>query len=287
MCSKFTKLILIAVVSILGVSIVACGDSSKMSVKNSSATIYSYSEWLDKERTHNSNLGKSLNLEELYRLESLYNRSNVVNTCKKVEEVPTCVIEVFNNDNVSYRIICGNRSVYDRTNTTSKEVQVLDNSDFLTWFTRLYSQYYPSVTPAKISKKTVKMPRTTTVHKRNNITKIKETPLDVVEEVEEKLTEELENNIPQEYSPEDLKVLGEIYSGNWKFTWYSENVLPGEGLNIPGRYSDGNFVRDENGFLCVASEDLPFGSTLDTPWGEAKVYDCGCDHGTIDIYVSW
>ena len=90
-----------------------------------------------------------------------------------------------------------------------------------------------------------------------------------------------------EYSPYDLMYLGEIYWGGWRFTWYSENVLPGGGLNIPGRWSDGNFVRDESGNLCLASSDLPYGSVVLTPWGYGIVYDSGCDSGTIDVYTSW
>ena len=90
-----------------------------------------------------------------------------------------------------------------------------------------------------------------------------------------------------EYSPNDLKVLGVIYWGEWRFTWYSENVLPGGGLNIPGRWSDGDFVRDENGYICVASSDLSWGTIVDTPWGTARVYDSGCSSGTIDVYTSW
>lgn len=89
------------------------------------------------------------------------------------------------------------------------------------------------------------------------------------------------------YSPSDLMNLGVIYDGGYKYTWYSEQVLPGGGLDIPGRYSDGNFVRDENGYICVASSDFDKGTILETPWGTAKVYDCGCASGTIDIYTSW
>lgn len=89
------------------------------------------------------------------------------------------------------------------------------------------------------------------------------------------------------YSPEYLMNMGVVYDGGWRYTWYSERVLPGGGLNIPGRWSDGNFVRDENGYICVASSDLAKGTILETPWGTAKVYDCGCASGTIDMYVSW
>ena len=90
-----------------------------------------------------------------------------------------------------------------------------------------------------------------------------------------------------EYTPEYLRWRGAIYWGGYRFTWYSENVLPGNGLVIPGRWSDGNFVRDEEGYICVASSDLPKGTIVKTPWGTAKVYDCGCASGTIDMYVSW
>ena len=89
------------------------------------------------------------------------------------------------------------------------------------------------------------------------------------------------------YPPEHLKTMGVIYDGGYRYTWYSERVLPGGGLNIPGRHSDGNFVRDENNYLCVASNDLSYGTVIETPWGTAKVYDSGCASGTIDIYVSW
>jgi hypothetical protein len=78
-----------------------------------------------------------------------------------------------------------------------------------------------------------------------------------------------------------------IYYNGYIFKYYSEKVLPGEGLKIPGRHSDGNFVRDENGYICVASSDLPKGTVVDTPFGKGKVYDTGCPSGVIDVYVSW
>lgn len=73
-------------------------------------------------------------------------------------------------------------------------------------------------------------------------------------------------------------------------TWYSERVLPGYGLKIPGRHcGDDGTVRDENGYICVAS-DLSYlsrGSIVLTSRGPGKVYDTGCAYGTIDIYVNW
>ncbi len=90
-------------------------------------------------------------------------------------------------------------------------------------------------------------------------------------------------------SPEEFRYHGVIDWGGWRYTYYSEYVLPGEGLNIPGRWSDGNFVRDENGCLCVASNEHPYGSIVATPFGDAIVYDAIGDGvtGIIDIYVSF
>ena len=73
-------------------------------------------------------------------------------------------------------------------------------------------------------------------------------------------------------------------------TYYSEKVLPGGGLNIPGRHvADDGTIRDGDGYICVAS-DLSYldrYNILLTSLGPAKVYDTGCAYGTIDIYVSW
>lgn len=83
---------------------------------------------------------------------------------------------------------------------------------------------------------------------------------------------------------------GVAFYGGHKETWYSEKVLPGTGLNIPGRHvaSDGT-IRDADGYIVVAS-DLSYmsrGTVLMTSLGPAKVYDTGCDYGTIDIYTNW
>ena len=90
-------------------------------------------------------------------------------------------------------------------------------------------------------------------------------------------------------TPEEFREAGVLYWDGWKYTWYSENVLPGEGLEIPGRWSDGDFVRDYEGYLCVACNDLEQGTVVATPWGEAKVYDWIGDGitGGIDVYTSW
>lgn len=90
-------------------------------------------------------------------------------------------------------------------------------------------------------------------------------------------------------TPEEFMQAGIIDWNGWRYTYYSEQVLPGGGLEIPGRWSDGQFVRDENGYLCVASNEVPYGSVMDTPFGQAIVYDSIGDGvtGICDIYVSW
>ncbi len=81
---------------------------------------------------------------------------------------------------------------------------------------------------------------------------------------------------------------GVVYYNGHRETWYSQRVLPGGGLSIPGRHvaSDGT-IRDADGYVCVASSDLAQGSTVETTHGTGKVYDSGCSSGTVDIYTDW
>lgn len=88
---------------------------------------------------------------------------------------------------------------------------------------------------------------------------------------------------------EDFQTAGVVYDeAGTRYTWYSEQVLPGGGLDIPGRYTDEEgFVRDETGNIAVASSDHEKGTAVDTPFGPGVVYDTGCASGTVDIYVGW
>lgn len=89
------------------------------------------------------------------------------------------------------------------------------------------------------------------------------------------------------YSASYFKRAGVIHWGGWRWTWYSERILPGNGLRIPGRHTDAQgFVRDSDGLLCLATDVLRRGTVMDTPFGLCKVYDCGCG-STIDVYVGW
>ena len=73
-----------------------------------------------------------------------------------------------------------------------------------------------------------------------------------------------------------------------KETWYSQRVLPGGGLNIPGRHvNNEGFVCDGDGYICVASSTYAKGTVIETSRGMGKVYDSGCAPGVLDIYVNW
>ena len=108
-----------------------------------------------------------------------------------------------------------------------------------------------------------------------------------------------ENAYVQEYVAGDgsgggrlTKAGGVNYFNGNRETWYSQRVLPGYGLNIPGRHvdpSDGT-VRDGDGYICVASDNYPKGTLIETSLGMGKVYDAvGGDPtgNTVDIYVDW
>ena len=84
------------------------------------------------------------------------------------------------------------------------------------------------------------------------------------------------------------KSKGVNYFNGHKETWYSQRVLPGGGLKIPGRHVDRQgLVCDGDGYVCVASSDYSKGTIVETSLGTGKVYDCGCASGTIDIYTDW
>lgn len=92
-----------------------------------------------------------------------------------------------------------------------------------------------------------------------------------------------------QYSAGTLRSMGVLYWNGYRWTWYSEKILPGGGLNIPGRHVDSNgYVCDGNGYICLASSDLSKGTVVPTPFGKSgKIYDSGCASGTLDVYVSW
>ena len=85
---------------------------------------------------------------------------------------------------------------------------------------------------------------------------------------------------------------GTTNDGNYDYTWYSQRVLPGNGLAIPGRHvNEDGFVCDGDGRICVAIDGMDYGTEVDTPFGKAVVYDHvspdGSRTGLIDVYTDW
>ena len=99
---------------------------------------------------------------------------------------------------------------------------------------------------------------------------------------------------PTQTTPESasyLRRMGRIAGpSGYQETWYSQKVLPGGGLNIPGRHVDANgFVCDGDGYIVIASPNLsvyPKGSIIQTTCGVGKIYD-SCPEGNVDVYTDW
>jgi hypothetical protein len=91
------------------------------------------------------------------------------------------------------------------------------------------------------------------------------------------------------YTSSQFINMGVIYYNGLSWTWYSQKALPGNGLDIPGRYVDGdNFVCDGDGYIVLASCDYSKGTILSTPFGRnGKVYDYCPTSGVIDVYTNY
>ena len=91
------------------------------------------------------------------------------------------------------------------------------------------------------------------------------------------------------YSPSYFKSAGVIHWGGWRWTYYSQRVLRGGGLKIPGRHVNKyGYVVDKNERICLASSKLSKGTIVDTPFGaQGCVYDSGCPSNTLDVYTNF
>ena len=123
---------------------------------------------------------------------------------------------------------------------------------------------------------------------------VTEAPISVTEEQKIIEVDDTEAPAPAEsteayWSPESFRFSGVVYMSGYAWTWYTERILPGEGLAIPGRYTDGDgFVCDGDGYIVLASCDLARGTVITTPVGRAgKVYDYCPTSGVIDVYTNW
>ena len=85
--------------------------------------------------------------------------------------------------------------------------------------------------------------------------------------------------------------------GKWNkcsWTWYSQRVLPGRGLKIPGRHVDKKrgFVLDRDGYICLASGRKNKKKKVigPPPFGRyGKVYDTNGRNNNkwFDVYTNW
>lgn len=92
------------------------------------------------------------------------------------------------------------------------------------------------------------------------------------------------------YSLSDFRVRGVIHDNGKKFTYYSQSVLPGGGLKIPGRHvNSGGYVSDGDGYIVLASNrSISKGTIINTPFGyQGKVYDVcpECSTNWFDVYT--
>lgn len=97
---------------------------------------------------------------------------------------------------------------------------------------------------------------------------------------------------PKKYSAREFRQAGVIYWHGYMFTWYTQMILPGGGLSIPGRHLDKNgFVCDKNDYIVVAitPADRRAHTIVATPFGKyGKCYDCGCGRSQWrDVYTNW
>lgn len=88
------------------------------------------------------------------------------------------------------------------------------------------------------------------------------------------------------YSLSDFLFSGVVNWGGYKFTFYSQQVLPGGGLAIPGRHVNAaGYVSDSDGYIVLAGS-APKGTVYDTPFGyQGKIYDRGTVGNHLDVYI--
>lgn len=150
-------------------------------------------------------------------------------------------------------------------------------------------------TPKKVSFKKKTEAKKKAITKKEDTTENRveiETESETEPETEQSLDYDVNANVSNAYhSALDFKREGEYHDeSGYSYTWYSENVLPGGGLDIPGRHvNEEGYVCDENGNLCLASDNFSRGTVVKVPFstGIAVVYDSGSGYGNLDVYVSW
>lgn len=166
------------------------------------------------------------------------------------------------------------------TLSVNEQVTVISIGD--TWNEILFSNKKGFVQKTYLSKVKIKAPSTAL----KNAAEEKQAEIQRREEEERQREAEKNKAI---YSASYFKSAGVIYWGGWRWTWYSQRVLPGRGLRIPGRHVNANgYVVDANERICLASSKLSKGTIVSTPFGaEGCVYDSGCPSNTLDVYTNF
>lgn len=101
-----------------------------------------------------------------------------------------------------------------------------------------------------------------------------------------------ERRSPRRYTGAQLRKAGAILWGGYKFTWYSQRVLPDptNWLGIKGKHIDKEgFICDSKNYICLGSNTANRGKIIPTPFGKfGRVYDAGYV-GTywFDCYTDW
>lgn len=88
------------------------------------------------------------------------------------------------------------------------------------------------------------------------------------------------------YTLQQFMSSGVVNWGGYRFTYYSQQVLPGQGLQISGRHvNDDGYVSDGDGYIVLAGS-APKGTVFNTPFGyQGKIYDRGTFGNHLDVYI--
>ena len=101
-----------------------------------------------------------------------------------------------------------------------------------------------------------------------------------------------ESRSPKKYTAAYFRRAGVIRWGGVKWTYYSQRLLPGTGLKIPGRHVDSQgFVCDKDDYIVIAVTPAmrKARAIVPTPFGKfGKVYDCGAGGSAWrDVYTAF
>lgn len=97
--------------------------------------------------------------------------------------------------------------------------------------------------------------------------------------------DDVNSNIEVQY--ETFMYQGVILWNNYYFTYASQSVAPGNGLNIPGRHVENGYIVDKDGYIVLGAQSSLRGQVFNTPFGKkGKVYDAGPTHSHhLNVYV--